>query len=333
MKNFLKKYWWGFLIAFLLIFYFFPKQKKPEKTYVVKKENLKEELTLSGKVESEEKVNLRFQTSGRLSWVGVKVGDRVKKYQALASLDQRDLKNRLQKYLNAYASTRLEFDRSKEVNWNKQFDLSESIRKEAELLLKQNQYSLEQTVLDVEYQNLLLEYANLYSPIDGIVTKVETPIQGVNITPTSSEIEIVNPETLYFQALADQTEVINLSEKQRGKIIFDSFANKEIETQITYIGFTPNKNEAGTVYEVKTSFKTDLNLKIGMTGDLIFTVKERKDVIAVPKSFIKKEKGRNFVNLKRSGKIKKQYVETGDEIDGKIIINSGLTVGDVILSF
>ena len=41
----------------------------------VERKNLTEKLTVSGEVNAEEKASLKFQTSGLLSWVGVKEGD------------------------------------------------------------------------------------------------------------------------------------------------------------------------------------------------------------------------------------------------------------------
>lgn len=332
IKKFFKKYWWSLIVILILIFYFFPNKKPQLKTYTVKKQNIKEEITLSGKINALEKVNLRFQTSGRLAWVGVKLGDKVKKYQTIASLDQRDLKNRLEKYLNNYTTNRLDFDRSKEVNWNKQFDLSESIRKDTELLLKKNQYNLNQTVLDVEYQNLLIEYANLFSPIDGIVTKIDVSTPNINITPAGAEFEIVNPNTLYFQASADQTEVIKLYENQKGEIIFDSYPDKKINGKITYIGFTPKTDESGTVYEIRILFdEKDINLKMGMTGDISFTTKERKNIITLPKAFIKEDKKGYFVNIQEKNNIRKQYIKTDEEIDGQVIVKEGIKEKDIVV--
>ena len=73
-------------------YFFASKTNIKTDTARVKRGNLEEKLTISGTVEAEEKVTLRFQTSGRLNWVGVKEGDYVKKYQSVASLDQKEVK-------------------------------------------------------------------------------------------------------------------------------------------------------------------------------------------------------------------------------------------------
>ena len=335
MVNFLKSKKW--LIVFLIlivggVLFFLKKnnQDKIKNELVVSKKNLKEELTLSGKIAAEEKVTLRFQTSGRLSWVGVHEGDYVKKYQVIASLDQRDLKNRLQKYLNTYVKQRLSFEQTNDDYWQKQYDLSESIRDKAKRLLEQNQYDLDNTVLDVEYQNLSLEYANLWTPIEGIVTRVTAPYAGVNITPSQAEFEIINPKTLYFSATADQTEVVSLKEGQRGKIILDAYPDEGINGEIYWIGFSPKPGETGTVYELKIKFDFKKPLKLEMSGDINFITKERKAVIAIPQTYIKTDKRGDYVNILKNGRLIKRYIKKGEEIEGQIIIKSGLNEGEII---
>jgi len=64
------------------------KQKTSKETSItVTKQTVKETLSIAGTVDAEEKVTLRFQSSGLLAWVGVKEGDNVTKYQAIAGLD------------------------------------------------------------------------------------------------------------------------------------------------------------------------------------------------------------------------------------------------------
>lgn len=333
MKTLLKK--WRLLLIVIIIIYFafsYLQPKKEEKIYRVAKKNIKEELTFSGKVDADEKVVLRFQTSGRLAWVGVKEGDYVKKYQGIASLDQRDIKNRLDKYLNLYATQRNNFEQGKDdyqKTWTTAPD--KLVADAAKRILENNQYNLNNAVLDVEYQNFSLEYAHLWSPIEGIVTRVETPIAGINITPANAEFEIVNPKTIYFSASADQTEVVKIKEGMRGRITFDAYPDQSIDGEIKTIGFTPKTDETGTVYEIKVIFKTDKNLKLGMTGDISFVVNERKNVIAIPQTLIKKDKSGSYVILKNNNRLIKKYITPGEDIDGEVIIKEGLKAGNIIV--
>jgi len=339
MIKFFKKRWYLVLIVILIAGFIYYKNTQAtaaankENNYIVKRQNLKDTLTLSGQIDADEKAALKFQTSGRLAWVGVKEGDYVKKYQTLASLDQRDIKNRMQKYLNTFVNSRLDFDQTKDDNWNKQYDLSETVRNSAQRVLQENQNTLNNSILDVELQSLSIEYANLWTPIEGIVTNISMPFAGVNITPAGAEFDIVNPKTIYYSATADQTDIVNLKENMTGKINFDAYPEKTFTGKLYYISFVPKAGETGTVYELRfklndTAMK--LPLKMGMTADLNIDLKEVDNTLSVPTAFIKKDSHGEYVTEKKDDKNIKIYVKTGDEINGSIIINSGLTEGDVI---
>jgi len=339
MIEFLKKRWY-FLVIILLVFVLIFTQTQAKKTEVeekmtAKKQNLKETLTLSGEIDAEEKVILKFQTSGRLAWVGVKEGDYVKKYQTIASLDKRDLKNRLDKYLNNYLKQRNSFEQTKD-DYEETYEFSTGdLHKRAKRILENSQYDLNSAVLDVEYQNLLLEYADLWTPIEGVVTHIDIQKAGVNITPANANFEIVNPKTLYFSATVEQADVVNLKEGMKGKLTLDSFSDFEDEVKVSYISFSPKSGETGTVYQIKLelSEKTKkLPLRLGMTGDVEFLIKEKNKVIALPSRFIKKDKKGSYVFVKENNKKIKKYIKIEEEIDGKIVIKSGLNEGEIIIN-
>ncbi len=339
MMNFFKKRWYLILIVALIIGFIFYKirsttsAKNKVDSYTIRRENLKEVLTLSGVVDASEKVSLKFQTSGRLAWVGVKEGDYVKKYQTLAVLDQRDIKNRLQKYLNTYVNSRLGFEQTKDDNWNKQYDLSETVRNSAQRILQENQNTLNNSVLDVELQSLSIEYANLYTPIEGIVTHVSVPFAGVNITPAGADFEVVNQKTLFFSVAAEQGDVINIKEGATGDISFDAFPEKKFQANLYYISFSPKTGETGTVYELRLKLNDqalELPLKLSMSGDVDFLIKEEKGVLSAPSTFIKKDKKGDYVYVGKPDRKIKKYINISQEIDGKYVITNGLQEKEVI---
>lgn len=332
MVKFIKKRWIWLLLALLIIGGIVYQSinsanasKKKKSEYTIKKEDLSEVLSLSGKIDAQEKVILRFQSSGKLTWVGVKEGDYIKKYQGIASLDQRQMKKTLEKYLYDYSKERNDFEEDMQKTYP-----SGAVTDTIKRILEKNQYDLNKAVLDVELQNITLEYSYLYTPIEGVVTRVDAPFPGVNITPAQAEFEIVNPNTLYFSATADQTEIIELRKDMEGKIIFDSFPDDEILGKIIWLGYSPKEDESGTVYEIKLNFSSNKQFRLGMTGDINFTTKERKDIIAIPTTYIKKDKKGSYVMVEEKSIPKKRYIKTNGEIDSKTEVKSGLSVGEKI---
>ena len=203
--KFLRRFWW--LIAILILGGVFigwrtnsvKAKSQQTKEYIVGRQTLVDEITLSGDIEAEQKASLKFQTSGLLAWVGVKEGDVVKKWQAIASLDKRELQNSLNQYLNTYTKERWDFEQAESDNkdWQTR-GMSDLAREEVKRSLQKNQFDLNNSVLAVESRSIALKYATLVTPIEGIVTKVDSPLAGANITPASAEFVVMNPDSLYF---------------------------------------------------------------------------------------------------------------------------------------
>jgi len=327
------------LILVFAVTIFFARQStskataKKENGYTLKRQDLKEYLSLSGEIDAEERTVLRFQSAGRLNWVGVKEGDYVRKYQAIASLDQRDLKNKLQQTLNTFVKKRYDFDQSQDDTERIGDQVTREAGDKMKRILDKAQYDLNNSIIDVELGNLALEYSNLITPIEGIVTRVDIKYSGVNITPAQAEFEIINPKTLYFLATADQTEVVKLKNKMSAKITMDSYLDDEFDGQILDIGFIPKTGETSTVYKVKITLPKDVGesqFKIGMTGDVSFLVKEKNNVLSVPSQYIKNNGDKKYVWTKVNDKRQKTYIKTGEEIDDNTVIISGLKEGDTV---
>lgn len=304
--------------------------KNSARSVPVTREDIKETLTLSGFIAADERTTLTFQTAGQLAHVAVQEGDYVKKGQYIASLDQRELTKRLQKQLNTYASTRLDFDQTKADY--KDVALTDAIAR----TLDKSQNTLNNAVIDVELSDIVVKYANLYSPIEGIVTSVTSPIRGVNITPSSAQFEIINPKSMYFSSTADQSEVIQLASGKSGSINLDSFSDHAITSSIASISFVPKTGETSTVYTIKLPLAGSWNeqYRIGMTGDVAFTLNEHKHALTVLSNFIKEDdNGKKYVYVLKSGKREKRYIKTGIEGDETVEITSGLAENETVYDF
>lgn len=338
--RFLKKRWYIILLLVGIGSFFtyknvIAKNTEDEKTaYIVTTGSLQESLSLSGQIDASEKATLKFQTGGKVTWVGVKEGDYVKKYQGIASLDQREVEKQLQRSLNLYMKSRWNFDQTKQDNKEAQYkdgDIGDRMKR----LIDQSQFDLNNAVIDVELKDIAKEYAFLSTPIEGIVTKANPAHSGVNISPVQAEYEIVNPQTLFFSVNADQTEVVRLNPGQQGKIILDAYPNVTLPAGVSEIAYLPKTDETGTVYEVKMSFGGgDMNMyRLGMTGDVEFVLREKDNIIVIPSLYLKTVQNKTYV-LKKNGTQKTEVeVKTGLEVDGDTEITQGLSTGDTIYEF
>ena len=159
------------------------KQKSASyKLFTVKRQNVIKSVSSTGKVRASKQADLKFQTSGLLAWVGIKEGDYVNKWQAIAQLDRRELQKSLEKTMRDYSKQRNDFEEMYRVTYLGQKP-QDALTDTAKRILEKNQWDLEKSVLDVELKDIALKLATLVSPIEGMATHIDTPIAGVNITP------------------------------------------------------------------------------------------------------------------------------------------------------
>ena len=308
---------------------------KKEITVTPKKETIKEQITLTGSVDAAVKANLQFQTSGQLAWVGVKVGDRVKKYQAIASLNKEVLKKQLQADFNSYRSALATFDDTQDKYKTEKDNLT--LTDDMKRILVRSQNTLDNSVINYELQDLALKYATLTSPINGVVTNVEQPNSGVNITPASATFSIIDPASIYFKAQIDQEDVTRVKIGDKTTITLDSFPGEEFDSEITYISFTPVSGQTSTVYEIRFKLvgddNQDIKYRLGMDGDAVISLQEINDALVLPLDAIHQDKDEPYVFIKSndSQTLTKKIIKTGIETDTTVEILEGLSENDQVV--
>lgn len=289
----------------------------------VKKIDFIKTISSSGKTAANKSIKLKFQTSGKLTWVGVKEGDFVYAYQAIASLDKREVQKTLEKTLRDYSTQRNNFDEMTKITYGekKTTDVNDTIKR----ILEKNQWDLEKSVLDVELKNLALEYSTLVSPIAGIVTRIDTPVAGVNITPASAEFEIIDPASILFEANIDEIDVGGLLIGQRAMINLDAYADRTFEGTVSAIAFNAKTSAGGaTVFPVKISFGNSEAIRIGLNGDVTIETEKSPQSLVIPLTAIKEDESGKFVYKKKGLTFQKQRVTIGIKSENEVVVLDGL---------
>jgi len=122
-------------------------------------ETISDTLTLAGSISTDQVASVRFQNSGKLIWVGVRVGDRVKKWQALASLDKNELKKNLITQYNDYRTELSEFQDTQDTykSTREKYLVTDTIQR----ILDRTQYSLNKSVIDYEIADMAIKEATI----------------------------------------------------------------------------------------------------------------------------------------------------------------------------
>jgi len=294
----------------------------------VTRQDLKKTVVASGKIKSQSQVDLKFQTSGQLTWVNVQEGDFVKKWQAIAGLDQQELKKNLQKYLLDFSKERADFDEDLKVTY-----LDKVLTDTISRILQKNQYDLDKAVLDVELKDIALKYSTLISPLAGIVTHIDVPLAGVNITPAAAVFTVADPDHLEFEAIIDEVDIGLIKLSQSARLTLDAYPDETINLTVDSINFNSSLDSSGsTVFLVKFKLENnpDQKFKLGMNGEITIIAAEIADVLAVPLSSIL-ENGTTTVQLVKDNTLINQTVALGISSDDLVEITSGLSENQTIV--
>ncbi len=305
-------------------------------TAKAKREDIIQAVSASGKVASQEQVILKFQASGKLTWVGVKEGDHVNKWQAIASLDKRELEMTLKKELNDYMNERWDFEQEHEDyetsgKTKEQWLVTDAIKR----ILEKAQFDLNNSIIDIEIADLAIKLATIVTPIEGIVTEVESPIAGVNITPATARFTIANPGNMKFVADIDEADIGNIAIGQKALVTLDAYPDDLLEEEITNIAFAAiTTRGGGTAFQIDITLSENLNqkFKVGMNGDVEIVTAEKSEVITVPVEAVKTKRGETYVQIIEGRQIKEIKVEVGLESDDKIEIITGISEGQLVIT-
>jgi len=306
-------------------------EKEELKTTKVEQKTLRETVSASGKIEAENSSQLHFTFPAKVVWLGVKKGDVVKKGQALASLDKRDLELKLKKSLRDYSKERWDFEEDKEVTYKDKV-ITDTIKR----ILEKNQFDLDKAVADVELADIVVKNVILISPINGTVTEIEGILAGDSLiaaTLAASYIKVVDLSSLKFVAQVDEVDYGKIKVGQKVEIALDSFPDKVFAGTVSYIGKEGVKTAGGGVtIPIDIQFNSDgNNLAVGLNGDVEFVVEEKESVLIVPKEYVKTKNSDSIVYILKDGKPEERKVKTGLTTLSQVEITEGLEKDEEIV--
>lgn len=285
-------------------------------------------LDVSGHVDAKEKVRLRFPAGGKLTYVGAKEGDTVKKWQTVAAIDKATLQKQLDQDLNNYMKERWDWEEVVDENRDQALTLSERRSQD------KDQWDLTNTVLTVEIRDLALQNTSLYSPFEGILTTAPTSVAGMQVLATDY-FEIVNPNTLVFRAAVDESDISSIVVGQKATLVLDAFEDIEINTEVSYVSYTSTEASSGTSFIVEFPLsQTEIEqiLRIGMNGDIKILLEEKENVLTIPSIALIERDGITYVMVKSGeNKSEEREVEIGLETDETVEVISGLSESDEVV--
>ncbi len=337
--------------------------EKIAKVQEVKISEITETREFSGIVKGVGEIAIAPEISGRLLSINKKEGEIVKKGEVLATIDptnylaQNSLSVEQTKVSeDALAKTdeyqdklvdiaRIELQKAEDVKKEAKKGSDESAIKlakrnveEAEEAvrtakrMRDLQTSLAQGQIDVSQKQANISAISLNN------TKIKAPFDGIFTKKLLQEGEIVSPQTKIFVLVQSEEKEIEIdlpaevarkmTVGQEISVIKDTNGGEEFIAKVDSI--SPVSDEITRKSGVKFIFDNE-NVILGEFVRVLIPISEKKSVIAIPISSIKKSYFENVVFVVEDGLAKEQRVDLGIIESGLIEITRGLEKGAILV--
>lgn len=313
-----------------IYYYLKPKDVGPE--YTTEKAirtDLQQTVSVTGEVVDIVKADVSPEINGTTEELAVKVGDRVKKGQKIAKINDSVVRAQLNEALIALQIQQEQLDLKR-----RKWDTLKPEEKEAAKLAVESARATTWTLQQQMKKNIV------YAPIDGIIAKKYLE-EGEMAAMGKPLVTISGEKGFEIEADVPESDIDKIKIGQKGQATFDAFLSDEIfEFEVTEVEPTATIIQDVVYYRVTFKLLTEeKRIKSGMSTDIDILTAEKKDVLAVSNQAIKNEDGKRYVEIleidaDQQKTVKRADVKAGLRGDsGLTEIVSGLSEGEEVITF
>jgi RND family efflux transporter MFP subunit len=299
-------------------------------------------VTAGGFVTAQNQAVLNFQTPGKLVYLPFKAGDTVTAGRTLARLDTYALQRQLSLALNNYRTIRNTFDQTQQNSQDNVLktqiaptylneniaDNSVVVNDALKRIVDQSQAGLDSSVINVELANYALQLSSLTSPLNGIITREDVTVSGVNITPATT-FTVADPDSMVFRANIPMENIYYVAVGSTVSLAIDGLPGRIGGTVVKIYPSKVVLSNGLAVYQVDiTSPNLKNTAKFDETGTAIISTNS-ENVALVPAWTVLS--GR-YIWIDDHGTPDLKQVTVGKMHDNQIEITGGLSSGDKIIT-
>jgi RND family efflux transporter MFP subunit len=287
-------------------------------------------LNASGYVVAQRKASVASKATGRLEWLGVAEGSRVKKDEVIARLESRDVGAQREQAAASVkvAAANIEQARADlrdaEQNLGRSQDLaakafiSQSALDQAvaradksRAALRSAEASLAVAQANLKVADVAFDQTLIRAPFDGVVLTKSANV-GDNVTPFSNALDtkgavvtMADMETLEVEADVSESQLARIRVDQPAEIQLDALPGERFAGVVNRIVPTVDRAKATVLVKIKfverePRILPDMSAKVTFL-DRQSTAAERKPVTVVPKSAVTERDGAKVVYVVRDG--------------------------------
>jgi RND family efflux transporter MFP subunit len=267
------------------------------------------------------------QLPGRIMSMGFEEGDAIRKGQLVAVIDVENITTQ-----RAELETAAEL--AKDIYERQQRLWDQKIGSEVQFLQAKNNYErIQKQLASIDVQTAK---KNVYAPISGTVDRVMMR-QGETAAPGMPILSILNTNNLDVVADASEDLLTKVKRGQKLKVKVPA-VDLEFMAPVSRIGKTVDPANRTFEVEIRVPGKYMRQLKANLLAEVEVLDFSADEIIAVSQDQIQQQiDGRRFVFLavddEEKGTVaKRTFVETGASFDNRAVIESGISVGDRIIT-
>ncbi|WP_092133685.1 efflux RND transporter periplasmic adaptor subunit [Cupriavidus sp. YR651] len=316
-------------------------------------------LNATGYVVPQRKAAVSSKAQGRLEWLGVLEGSRVKKDEIIARIESRDVAASLAQATAqvrvAQANLQLQQAelRDAEVNLRRsevllvpkaistqQYDADLARYNKARASINNSQAAITSAQANAQAAQVAVDQTVIRSPFDGVVLIKHANV-GDNITPFSAAsdtkgavVTIADMDTLEVEADVAESNIAKITADQPAEILLDALPDLRLAGRVSRIVPTVDRSKATVLVKVRFVDR-DPRVLPDMSAKIAFLSKpvppeDRKPLVAVQPAAVAERDGKKVVFVIRDGKAQQVPVTTGARI-GELVAVQGVKPGDTLV--
>lgn len=305
-------------------------------------------LTASGYIVAQQKASIASKATGRLVFLGVEEGDRVRKGQIIARIEEQDVQAALAQAQANYELAKADYDDA--LRWVERMrtmqatgTTSKSELDAAEARFKRVQASIKAAEASVSSAEVALENTRIRAPFDGTVLTKNANI-GEVVAPFAAAagsraavVTIADMSSLEVEADVSESNITRVQPGAPCEIVLDAYP------AVRYQGFVhkvvPTADRAKATVLTKVRFKDrDDRVLPEMRAKVTFLSRAMEESeakvapsLSVPGSSVTEHNGKSAVLVIKDDRIEIRPVQTGDRIGDRIAIVEGVIQGEKVV--
>ena len=306
-------------------------------------------LAANGYVVAQRKAAVASKGTGRLVYLGVEEGDKVRKGEIIARLDDQDMvaalakaKADLQVARADSFGTRNTLDRTRTLFASKLASQADLDAAEAQHL--KVRANISSAHASVEQAEVAMEYTRIRAPFDGTVLTKDADV-GEVVAPFASSansrgavVSMADMGSLQVEADVSESNITRVSVGQPCEITLDAYP--DVRYRGTVHKIVPTADRAKATVMTKVAFTRldervlpDMSAKVAfLGGELSDSAASAPAKLTVPSTAITGRDGKQVVFTIREGIATETAVSTGERLGTQTVVTGGLSQGETVVN-